>query len=90
VPYPPAPHLTVTVRAAQGVAPGALLIARAGGQGGDNCDRAFDDALDFGQGLLHQALELGKRLRGLHAIIPDTLKAFGKDMLDLYLLYLLS
>jgi len=82
VPYPPYAHLAVTVRTAQGVASGALLIALAAGQWGENFDRAFDEALDFGQGLLNQALELGKRLRSLHAIIPDTLKAFGKDMLD--------
>ena len=82
MPDPPHAHLQLAVRTAQGVAPGALLIALAVGQRSDDFDRAFDDTLALGQGLLNQALDLGKRLGGLHAIIPDTLKAFGKDMLD--------
>ena len=48
VPYPPEPHLTVAVRTVQGVAPGALLIALAVGQWGDDLDRPLDDALALG------------------------------------------
>ena len=48
VPYPPESHLTVTVRTVQGVAPGALLIALAVGQRGENLDRPRDDAFDRG------------------------------------------
>jgi len=81
VPYPPNPHVTLTVWTAQGIAPGAPLVALAIGQGRDDLNRPLDDALDLGQGLVNHALELGKRLGSLHAVIPDTLKTFGKDML---------
>ena len=81
VPDPPHPHIALTVRTAQGVTPRALLIALAVGQGGDDLDRALDDTLDLGQGLLNQALDLGKRLRRLHPVIADSLEAFGKHML---------
>jgi hypothetical protein len=50
MPYPPYAHIAVTVRTAQRVSPGALLIALAVGQRGDDFDRAFDEALDLGQG----------------------------------------
>src|SRR5262245_54486818 len=81
VPYPPESHLTVTVRTAQGVAPGALLIALAVGQRGDNLDRFLNDTLYFRQGGLNHALQLGKRLGRLHAVIANPLEAFRKDML---------
>ncbi len=81
VPDPPHPHVTVTVRTAQGVSPGALLIALAVGQRGDDLDRPLDDALHLGQGLLNHALDRGKRLGGLHPVIADPLEAFGKHML---------
>ena len=81
VPYPPESHLTVTVRTAQGVAPGALLIALAVGQRGDNLDRFLNDTLYFRQGGLNHALQLGKRLGRLHAVIANPLEAFSKDML---------
>ena len=74
MPYPPYAHIAVTVRTAQGVSTRALLVTLAVGF---RCDD-----LDLGQGLLNHVPDLGKRLRGLHAVIPDPLKAFGKDMLD--------
>ena len=71
----------LTVRTDERVSPDALPVALAVGHRSDDLDGSLDDPLDLGQGLLNQALDLGKRLRGLHAIIPDTLKAFGKYML---------
>src|SRR2546423_777133 len=41
----------------------------------------LNEALDFRQGGLNHALQLGKRLGRLHAIIANPLEAFGKDML---------
>ena len=64
------------------VSPRALLIPLAIGQGGDNLDRPFDEALHFRQGGLNHTPQFGKRLGRLHAIIANPLKAFGKDMLD--------
>ena len=52
MPDPPHAHLPLAVRTAQGVAPGALLIALAVGQRSDDFDRTLDDTLDLGQGLL--------------------------------------
>jgi hypothetical protein len=80
---PDAPHLhsALTVRTAQGVSPGALLIALPVGQGSDDLHGPLNDALDCGQGLLNQVLDLDQCFGGLHAVIPDALKAFGKDML---------
>ena len=82
MPYPPYAHIAVTVRTAQRVSPGALLIALAVGHRGNDFDRTLDDASDLGQGLLNQVLDCGKRLGRLHTIIANPLKAFGKDMLD--------
>ena len=48
VPDAPHVHSALTVGTAQGVSPAALLIALAVGQGRDDLDRAFDDALDLG------------------------------------------
>src|SRR5438552_2783594 len=79
VPYLPDPHRRLAVRTAQRVAPRALLIPLAGGQRGDNLDGRLHEALDFRQGGLHHALQLGKRLGRLHAIIANPLEAFGKD-----------
>src|SRR5438309_11282007 len=81
VPYLPDPHLRLAVRTAQRVAPRALLIPLAVGQRGDNLDGLLNEALDFRQGGLNHALQLGKRLGRLHAIIANPLEAFGKDML---------
>jgi hypothetical protein len=81
MPDPPHAHLPLAVRTAQGVAPGALLIALAVGQRSDDFDRPLDDTSDLGQGLLNQVLDCGKRLGRLHTIIANPLKAFGKDML---------
>src|SRR5262245_24899347 len=81
VPYLPDLHLRMAVRTAQRVAPRALLIPLTVGQGGDNPDRPFDKALHFRQGGLNHALQLGKRLGRLHAVIADPLEAFRKDML---------
>jgi hypothetical protein len=83
MPDAPDPHVTVTVRTAQGVSPGALVIALAVGHRGEDFDRALDDTCDLGQGLLKHVLELGKRLGGLHPVIADPLKSFGKHMLHL-------
>lgn len=81
VPDTPHPHVTVTVRTAQGVAPAALLIPLPIGQKSDDLHCPLDDALHLRQGLLNEALELGKRLGGLHPVVPDALEAFGKHML---------
>jgi hypothetical protein len=81
MPDPPHPHLPLAVRTAQGVAPGALLIALAVGHRGDDFDRALDDTFDLGQGLLNHVLDRGKRLGRLHPVIADPLKSFGKHML---------
>ena len=82
---PDAPHLhsALTVRTAQGVSPGALLIPLTVGQGSNDLDRPLDEALDLGQRLLNQTLDLCKRLGGLHPIIPHPLETFGKRMLHL-------
>ena len=82
MPDPPHAHLTLAVRTAQGVAPGALLIALAVGHRGDDFDRTLDDTSDLDQGLLNHGLDLGKRLGGLHPVRADPLKAFGKHMLN--------
>ena len=82
MPDPPHAHLTLAVRTAQGVTPGALLIALAVGQRGDDFDRPLDDTLYPGQGLVNHVLDRGKCLRGLHPVIADPLKAFGKHMLN--------
>ena len=82
MPDPPHAHLPLAVRAAQGVAPGALLIALAVGHRGDDFDRTLDDTSDLSQGLLNHVLDRGKRLGGLHPVIADPLKAFGKHMLN--------
>jgi len=76
MPDAPYAHIVVTVRAAQGVAPGAPLVALAVGQRRDDFDRALDDALDLGQGILNHAFELGKCLGRLHPVIADPLKTF--------------
>ena len=81
MPYLPDPHRRLAVRTAQRVAPRALLIPLAGGQRGDNLDGLLNEALDFRQGGLNHALQLGKRLGRLHAIIAHPLEAFGKDLL---------
>jgi hypothetical protein len=82
MPDAPDPQVTVTVHTAQGVSPGALLIALAVGHWGDDFDRALDDPFDLGQSLLNPMLDRGKRLGGLHPVIADPLKAFGKHMLN--------
>src|SRR5262249_6557060 len=81
VPYLPDPHRRLAVRTAQRVAPRALLISLAVGHRGDNLDGLLNEALDFRQGGLNHALQLGKRLGRLHAVIANPLEAFGKDML---------
>src|SRR6266571_8617845 len=49
VPDTPHPHCTLTVRTAQGVSTGALLIALAVGHGGDDLDRPLGAPLHLGQ-----------------------------------------
>ena len=83
MPDPPHAHLPLAVRAAQGVAPGALLIALAVGHRGDDFDRPLDETSDLSQGLLNQVLDRGKGLGRLDPIIADPLEAFGKHMLNL-------
>ena len=80
---PDAPHLhrALPVGTAQGVSPRALLGTLTVGFRCDDRDRALDDALPRGQGVMHPPLDLGKRLGGLHPIISDALQAFGKHML---------
>ena len=81
---PDAPHLhsALTVWTAQRVSPAALLIALAVGQGRNDLDRALDEALHLGQGLLNHAFELGKRLGRQRPVIAYPLEAFGKHMLN--------
>ena len=62
-------HLPLTVRTAQGVSPAAVLIALAVGEGGNDLDRPLDEALDFGQSFLNQALQLCKGFGRLHPVI---------------------
>src|SRR5713101_10172452 len=81
VPDAPYPHLTPTVRTDQRVPSRALLVPLPVGQPGDDLHRALDHPLYLGQGCLNHHLHLGKRLRGLHAVIPDALEAFGHRML---------
>ena len=82
MPYLPYPHLVLTVRTDERVSPGALPVALAVGHRSADLDGSLDDPLDLGQGLLHQVLDRGKRLRGLPALIPDPLQAFGKYLLS--------
>src|SRR5215813_14415584 len=81
VPYLPDPHLRVAVRTAQRVAPRALLVPLPVGQPGDDLHGALDDAFHLGQGGLNHALQLGKCLSRLHAVIANPLEALSKDML---------
>ncbi len=62
MPEAPHPHLSLTMRTAQGVPTGALLIALPIGQPGDDLHRALDDAFHLGQGGLNHAFHLGERL----------------------------
>jgi hypothetical protein len=80
MPDAPHAHLPLTVRTAQGVSPAALLIALAVGPGGNDLDRPPDDARDPGQGIMNHALDLRKRLGGLHPVIPDALEALRKHV----------
>src|SRR5262245_41319228 len=82
MPDPPHAHLTLAVRTAQGVAPSAALIALAVGHRADDFDRSLDEDLDLCQGVLNHVLDRGERLGGLHPVIADPLKAFGKHMLN--------
>ena len=70
---PDAPHLhrALTVGTAQGVSPRTLLVTLAVGFRCDDLDRALDDALHRGQGVMNHTLDLCKRLGGLHPIITD-------------------
>src|SRR2546426_4616910 len=77
VPDAPYPHLTLTVRTDARGSTGALLIPLPVGQPGDALHGALDDAFHLGQGGLHHALHLGKRLGGLPPIIPNALEPFG-------------
>jgi hypothetical protein len=81
---PEAPHLhcSLTVWTLEGIATRALLLPLPGGQPGDDLHRTCDDALPLGQGRLQSDLHLGKRLGGLHPVIPDTLKPCGHRMLN--------
>jgi hypothetical protein len=71
----------VTVWAEEGGTTRALLVALAVRSRCDDLDRSLDDALDFGQRLLHQGLDLGKGLGGLHAVIPHPFKPLEEDRL---------
>ena len=82
MPDPPHAHLPLAVRAAQGVAPGALLIALAVGHRGDDFDRTLDDTSDLSQGLLNHVLDRGKRLGGLHPVVANPFEPFGQGMLN--------
>jgi len=75
--------LFVTMRTDEGVPTTTVMIALAGGQGGDDLHCALDDALDLGQRLLNPALHLFKRLGRRHPLRADALETFGKRMLHL-------
>jgi len=81
VPDTPPSHLTLTVRTAQRISPRAVFLPLPGGQPGDARHRALDHALHLGQGRLHAPLHLGKRLGGLHPIIPDAFEPCGHRVL---------
>src|SRR2546422_5560922 len=83
VPDAPHPHLPSTMRTDQWISTGALLIPLPVSQPSDALHGALDDAFHLGQGGLHHALHLGKRLRGLHPGIPDALEPFGHRVLHL-------
>src|SRR6266702_475797 len=83
VPDAPHPHLSLTMRTAQRVPPRALLIPLPVGQPGNDLNGALDHAFHLGHSLANQHLELGKCFRGLHAVIPDALEAFGHRVLHL-------
>ena len=83
MPETPHSHLSLAGRTAHGVSPAALRIAWAGGEGGHDIDRPLNEALDFGQSFLNQALQLGKGFGRLHPVIAYPLEAFGKHMLNL-------
>lgn len=80
---PEAPYLQVTVtgRTAPGGPTGTLAGALAGGQRGEDCDRALDEALALGPGLLHKALQRGQCLGRLHPVIAYPLAALRTPML---------
>src|SRR5215831_9079474 len=80
VPYPPQPHVALTMRTASGVAPRALLVPLAVGHRGDDLDRLLHEALYFRQGGLNHALQLGQRLGRLHAVRAHPLETFRKGM----------
>jgi len=75
VPYPPQPHFALTMRTDQGVSSSALPIALAVGHWCDDLDRSLDNALHLGQGVMNHALDLLKRLGGLHPVIAYPLEA---------------
>src|SRR5215470_12670462 len=81
MPDAPHLHLTLTVGTPEGIAPRALLVPLSVGQPGDDLHRALDHALDLGQGRANDHLDLGKRLGGLHPVIPNTLEPFGHGVL---------
>src|SRR3989441_4451907 len=83
VPDAPHPHLSLTMRTAQGVPPRALLIPLPVGQPGNDLNGSLNHAFHLGHGPANQHLELGKRFRGLHAVISDALEAFGHGVLHL-------
>src|SRR5207245_4433370 len=83
VPDAPHPHLSLTMRTAQRVPPRALLIPLPVGQPGNDLNGALDHAFHLGHSLANQHLELGECFRGLHAVIPDALEAFGHRVLHL-------
>src|SRR5215475_8455541 len=71
-----------TVRTDQRGPSHALLIPLPVGQPGDDLDGALAHALDLRQGGLDDHLDLGKCLRGLYPIVPDTLEPFGQRVLN--------
>jgi len=77
------PHLTPTVRTDQWIPTRALRVPLAVGQPGNDLHGALHHPLDLRQRLTNQDLDLGKRLRGLHPVIADTLEAFGQRVLHL-------
>src|SRR5262249_50978730 len=81
VPDAPDPHLMPTVWTDAWIPPRALRIPLSVRQSRDDLDRTLDHPLHLRQGRSNRYLHLGKCLRGLDPVIPDTLEPFGHRVL---------
>src|ERR1043166_7679474 len=83
MPNTPDLHLFPTMWTPKGIAPCTLLVSLPVRQPSDDLDGALDHPLDLGQGRVNDHLDLGKRLGGLHPVIPNALEPFGHGVLHL-------